>query len=226
MPDNVILFDINETVLNLNGLEPKFKLYLGDDSHLKTWFAMLLHSSTVCVATKVETDFKSLASAALYSLSSQLNKPLSSEACSDILNTFGSLPAHSDIKPALTKLRNANFKLVAFSNSSLTLLSSQLKNAQLHEYFDDAISLESVGTFKPSEKSYNFAVSKLNVPASQIRLVAAHDWDTHGALSAGLNAAFINRQGAIYNPLYEMPSITGSTMTEVANKIIGEQSRQ
>ena len=220
MSQPVILFDINETVLNLNMLKPKFKQYLGDECYMNTWFYMLLHASTVCLATDVKTNFKSLALSSLKSLATRLDTPLADDALSDILNTLASLPAHNDIKPALTKLRAAGFTLIAFSNSSSNLLASQLTHAGLSDYFDDAISVESIGTFKPSKSAYQYAVDKLNMPADNIRLVAAHDWDTHGALSAGLNAAFIDRFGAQYNALYKKPDITASTMDCLTEKII------
>lgn len=220
MKQRVILFDINETILNLSVLKPKFKHYYGDEKYLDTWFSMLLHSSTVCLITGVKTDFKNLAKATLDSLASKLNISLSDDDCNSILSTLANLPAHKDIQPALTKLRNAGFRLVALSNSSLTLLSSQLKNAEIYDYFDDVISVESANTFKPSPEAYHFAVSKLNTEPSNALLVATHDWDTHGALSAGLNAAFINRLGTSYNPMYKKPNIVGDTMNEIAEKII------
>jgi 2-haloacid dehalogenase len=223
MQQSVILFDINETVLNLSVLKPKFKCFFGDECYMDTWFLMLLHLSTVCLATNVTTEFKTLANIALESLAGKLGILLSKDNCDEILNSLSSLPAHEDIKPALIKLRNANFKLVAFSNSSLILLSSQLKNSGLDKYFDDVISVESADTFKPSPKAYQFAVNKLNVLPSQVCLIATHDWDTHGALCAGINAAFINRLGITYNPLYKTPSIIGNTMNEIADKIIAEE---
>tara|TARA_R110001583_G_scaffold145698_1_gene297691 strand:- start:14757 stop:15440 length:684 start_codon:yes stop_codon:yes gene_type:complete len=223
MAQNVILFDINETVLDLSILRPKFQYYFGEESHMDTWFSMLLHSSTVCLITAVKTDFKCLAKAALDSLAGKLNVLLSQEDCDDIIGTLGRLPAHADIKPALIKLREAGFKLVAFSNSSLQLLSSQLKHATLNSYFDDVISVESASTFKPAKDAYQFAVKKLNVAPHFIRLVATHDWDTHGALTAGINAAFIDRLGYPYNPMYQKPNITAKTMGDLADQIIATQ---
>lgn len=38
MPTQTILFDINETVLDLRILKPKFRQYLGDESHMSTLF--------------------------------------------------------------------------------------------------------------------------------------------------------------------------------------------
>lgn len=216
MPQKVILFDINETVLNLGQLKPKFEQYFGNELFLDTWFSMLLHSSTVCL----KTNFKDLAVASLNALAGRLGKSLTSEQCSDVISTLANLPVHDDIKPALVLLRGAGFKLVAFSNSSETLLKSQLKNAGLTEYFDNAISVENAKTFKPSEDAYKYAVEKLNVAPHNMTLVAAHDWDTHGALCAGLDAAFLDRFYAPYNPTYKKPAIIGNTMSEIGDKLM------
>ncbi|PKF62031.1 haloacid dehalogenase type II [Psychromonas sp. psych-6C06] len=216
----VIVFDINETVLNLAPLKPKFAHYFGDKNYVDTWFSMLLHCSTVCVITQVNTDFKSLAETALYSLAAKLNLSLSEQDCQDLLSTLASLPVHEDVKPSLTKLRNAGFKLVAFSNSSTTLLTSQLHNAGLNSYFDDAISVQNSGTFKPAADAYQFVLKQLRVSASDACLVACHDWDIQGALSAGLKGAFIDRASMRYNPVYAKPDICATSMGEIADKLI------
>lgn len=220
MSQQVILFDINETVLDLASLKPKFQHYFGDELHMSTWFAMLLHSSTVCVTTSVRSDFKSLARAALLSLAGRVQVSLSSESIDEILATFAQLAAHDDIVPAMQKLRQAGFKLVALSNSSLALLNAQLTNAGIITLFDEVISVETAATFKPAAAAYQLALSQLSVPAHQARLVAAHDWDTHGALCAGLHGAFVDRLASPYHPLYKKPDIMARSMIEVADQII------
>ena len=220
MKRNIILFDINETVLNLSTLKPKFKAVFGDESVMGTWFSMLLHSSTVCIMTGVKTDFATLAATMLDSIAVRMNIKLDETMRGDILSGFASLPPHNDIKKALAQLKSAGFRTVAFSNSSLNLISTQMKNAGLMEYFDDIISVEATGSFKPDPNVYKFAANQLNQPLESLRLVATHDWDTHGALSVGMRAAYINRSAAIYHPLYRQPDIYATTMEDIVNQII------
>jgi 2-haloacid dehalogenase len=220
MKRNIILFDINETVLNLSTLKPKFKAVFGDESVMGTWFSMLLHSSTVCIMTGVKTDFATLAATMLDSIAARMNIKLEETMRGDILSGFASLPPHNDIKKALAQLKSAGFRTVAFSNSSLNLISTQMKNAGLMEYFDDIISVEATGSFKPDPNVYKFAANQLNQPLESLRLVATHDWDTHGALSVGMRAAYINRSAAIYHPLYRQPDIYATTMEDIVNQII------
>jgi 2-haloacid dehalogenase len=224
MQRNTILFDINETVLNLSILKPKFKAAFGDDSVIATWFSMLLHSSTVCMITGVKTDFATLAGTMLESMAARMDIKLSETMRDDILKGFASIPPHNDIKQALGHLQSAGFRTVAFSNSSGNLISTQITNAGLTEYFDDIISVEETGSFKPDPNVYKFAAKQLNQPLGSLRLVASHDWDTHGALCVGMRAAYIERSAALYHPLYRQPDIRATTMGDIVKKIIEKDS--
>ncbi|WP_158971911.1 haloacid dehalogenase type II [Paraglaciecola sp. L3A3] len=220
MRNKVILFDINETVLNLKSLQPKFTEAFGSEEALSLWFSKLLHSSTVCVVTNVHTNFAKLADVMLESVAANYQLKLSESKRTELLSAFANLQAHSDIKGALSKLRENGFKTVAFSNSSLSLISSQIKNAGLTSLFDEIISVEETGSFKPNPNAYRFAAKVLAEPVENLCLVATHDWDTHGALSVGLNAAYINRSNAPYHALYLKPDIQANTMDSIVQQII------
>jgi 2-haloacid dehalogenase len=220
MKQEIILFDINETVLNLVSLKPKFEAAFNNEYALALWFSQLLHTSTVCISTKVATGFADLAGAMLDSIAVRFDVSLSVATKQDLLGSFASLQAHADIKPALSLLRDNGFRTVAFSNSSLSLLSAQIENAGLMDYFDQIISVEETGSFKPDPMVYKFAAKKLESSVGDLRLVATHDWDTHGALSAGLKAAYIDRSATPYHPLYLKPDIQANTMGGIAEQII------
>ncbi|GLS89185.1 haloacid dehalogenase [Psychromonas marina] len=220
MKSNTILFDINETVLDLSALKPKFKAVFGDEKVVSTWFSMLLHSSVVCSLTEVKSDFATLSRVMLKAIAAKLDVTLTDKDCSDILATFADLPAHSDIKPALQKLRSAGFRTIAFSNSSQHLITKQIHNAGLNDYFDDIVSVEDSGSFKPDFNVYQFAANRVHRSIDSLWLVATHDWDTHGAICAGMHAAYIDRSGIGYHPLYRQADIDGKTMGDVIEKII------
>lgn len=224
MAAKIILFDINETVLDLGALRPLFQAMFGDKVALEHWFSTLLHSSTVTSITNVKTNFRDLARVSMEKLAVTHDISEDSYKIDEILGSFGSLPAHGDIIEALKSLKDAKFTTIAFSNSSNELLSNQISNAGLSCYFDDIISIQDSGFFKPTPQAYNHAGSVLSKPLSDMRLVAAHDWDTHGALSASMNAAFLARGPMHYNELFQKPDIMGSSMGEIAQLIISKDS--
>ncbi|WP_028024053.1 haloacid dehalogenase type II [Enterovibrio calviensis] len=220
MNKEIVLFDINETVLNLNSLKPAFSEAFGSDEALPRWFSTLLHASTVCISTKVQTQFAELAGVALDSMSAKYHVELTDTQRTALLVAFANLKPHSDIRGALETLRSHGFKTVAFSNSSLNLISAQMRNSGLDQVFDEIISVEETGSFKPDPRVYEFAARTLGVSVGDLRLVATHDWDTHGALSAGLKAAYIDRSGVPYHPLYLKPDIQSATMDGIVEQII------
>lgn len=225
MTRNTILFDINETVLNLNKLKPKFEQAFGDESVLGLWFSTLLHSSTVCAITGLKTEFSALAGDILNNVAARKGIHLSDDVRDDILATFASLNAHDDIKPALTRLRDSGYQTIAFSNSSLALIKKQIQNAGLNSYFSKVVSVEETGSFKPDPKVYQFVADLLEQPIGSLRLVATHDWDTHGAMSSGMLAAYIDRAGTPYNPQYLKPSIIENNMNDIVNQIINDDKQ-
>ena len=224
MARDTILFDINETVLDLAGLRPRFAAAFGDAHVTATWFAMLLHTSTVCALTGVKTTFGELANTTLDSISARRKVTISPEHRSDILAGFAALRPHADVIPALEQLRSSGYRTVAFSNSSLKLVTSQITNAGLSDHYDEVISVEETGSFKPDRKVYEFVAGRLARNMNELRLVATHDWDTHGAMTAGMRAAYIDRTGAPYHPLFHRPEVFASTMGDVVQNIIREDS--
>jgi len=184
----------------------------------------LLHSSTVCALTGVETGFAQLAAVMLDAVAARRKTIISTDQRDEILSGFANLPPHPDVVPALKRLRAGGYRTVAFTNSSLQLVKSQLSSSGLARLFDDVVSVEHTGSFKPDTKVYRNAAECLQRPVGELRLVATHDWDTHGAMVAGLLGAYVDRTGAPYYPLYRRPDVFAPAMGDVVEQIIAEDA--
>jgi 2-haloacid dehalogenase len=51
-------------------------------------------------------------------------------------------------------------------------------------------------------------------------LVAAHDWDCHGAKRAGLITGWVSRKSGGFGAPFEPPDVVGEDLTEVAAKLL------
>jgi len=216
----IIVFDVNETLLDLKALDPHFERVFGSASVRTSWFATVLRNSLVSTVTGLYDDFGKIAGASLDMTALQYGVSLSDEDRNLIMGTIRSLPAHPDVVPGLDKLKAAGFRLVTLTNSPPLVVEAQLKNSNLTDYFESSFSVDAVKLFKPAAEVYQMTARELGVPAGQLRLVAAHDWDVVGALSAGCAAAFIARPGKVLNPLLPKPDIVGLDLADVAEKII------
>jgi 2-haloacid dehalogenase len=216
----VLIFDVNETLLDLGPLNPLFQQVFDKPGIMQQWFAILLHSSLVTTLTSSYSDFGSLADAALDLVASQNGLSLAVQARSEILYTIKNLPPHPDVTVGLERLRAAGLRLATLTNSPPAILSAQMKNSGLDGYFERLISVGEAQQFKPANATYRMAAKKLGVEVHEVRLVAAHDWDVFGALRAGCFGAYIARHGKGYHPLYDKPDITGIDLIDVADKIL------
>ncbi|HIF9381130.1 TPA: haloacid dehalogenase type II [Photobacterium damselae] len=217
---DIIIFNINETILNLESLHKIFVDIFDNNLMLSQWFSKLLHTLAVCAITKVETNFFTLASITLDNMFDDNQLELSKFDKKEFLNEFTRLQPYSNVIPALKYLKENGFKLIALSNSSSKLINEQLNNSGVISFFDEIISAEEVTTFKPDPQVYKYAAKRLGVGLNRLRLVATHDWDTHGVLSVGMKAAYLSRNDKKYTSVFKKVDIKGSDMMEIAYKIV------
>jgi 2-haloacid dehalogenase len=219
-PRRVLLFDVNETLLDMAALDPHFSRVFGDARVRREWFAMMLGSALLFTVTGPYVDFGSHFRTALHLTAERHGMTLGPEDEQAILAGVRALPAHPDVRPALERLRTAGFRTAALTNSTAAVEEAQLTNAGIRDLFDEALTADDAKHLKPAREAYEAAARRMGVALAQTRLVAAHAWDVAGALRAGAAAAFVARPGMQWNPLIERPDVWGVDLHEVAAQII------
>jgi 2-haloacid dehalogenase len=140
----------------------------------------------------------------------------------ELKERMSKMPAHSDVVPALTRLRDAGFRLVTLTNSASSASPTPLEKAGLSPFFERTFSIETVGKFKPAPETYHLVAKALSVETSDLCLVACHLWDTIGAQAAGCRSAFLTRphNAMLPAPGVPYPDIVASKLTTLADQII------
>ena len=114
--------------------------------------------------------------------------------------------------------------MVTLTNSPPDPGNSALDKSGIAHYFEKQFSVDSVKRFKPSVETYRSVESALGTEAGSLRLVAAHTWDTLGALAAGWRAALVTRPGNAPLPVGDQPDIIESDLLTVAKRITTEDA--
>lgn len=216
----VVVFDVNETLLDLSVMDSVFADTFGSAEVKGQWFAQLLHLSTVSAIVGKYADFGTLGKQALEKIAAARDMTLDTVTRDQIVGRMSSLPAHTDVVEGLDILAEAGFQMVALSNSAMSSTGAVLEQADLARYFSHILSVETVGVYKPRPEPYLDTAERLEVDIEQIRMVAAHDWDCAGALSAGASAAFLQRPGKVYADLYAPADLNAETLPELARMIV------
>ncbi len=217
-PDTLI-FDVNETLLDLQPLQASVGAALGGrDDLLPLWFTTMLHYSLVDSLTGNYRDFADVGVGALMMIARRQGIDLQrSDAEEAVIEPMRNLPAHSDVEASLERLQGAGFTIVCLTNSSTAGVTAQLDNAGIAHLFSRLLSVEPVAAFKPDPRTYRYALDELDQPAGRTLMVAAHAWDLAGARAVGLQTAFVARPGAVTNPNLDTPDVTVSDLVALAD---------
>lgn len=217
---HVLVFDVNETLLDLRALGPHFERLFGTAAVLHEWFGQVLQTALLTVVTGQYADFGKVGRAALDMVGARHGVHIGEQDRSAIVGGMRTLPPHPDVKPAFEKLKAAGFRLATLTNSPAAVAEAQLGNAGLKPYLDRILSVDSVQSLKPAAKVYHFAADSLGIAPRDMRLIAAHSWDVAGAMNAGCAAAFVARPGMVLDPLFPSPDIVGADLLGVADRLI------
>jgi 2-haloacid dehalogenase len=218
----VLFFDVNETLLDLTQMKKNVAKHLnGREDLLSLWFTTMLQYSLVTSASGQYEHFGNIGAAALQMVAANNNIFINQEEAREVIVTaLRDLPAHPEVKNALSVLKDNGYKLVSFTNSSNESVKKQFENAGLTEYFDEQLSIEDVGKFKPFRETYDWGAKKMGVKPNEAMLIAAHGWDVAGALWAGWRAAFISRPGQQIFPLAPKTEIIASDLKQTADILV------
>ena len=214
-----LVFDVNETLLDLSALDPHFQAYFGDKKFRKDWFNQVLKSAFASTILGSYHNFGHVARTALTMVADQNGISIEQDAYTSILSQMRHLPAHPDVLPGIMRLKEAGFKMSALTNSPFEVAKDQIDHAGLSDYMDSVLSVDASMTLKPARAVYVNASQALGQDAHNLCLIAAHPWDIAGAMRSGWQGAFISRHNTAWNPLFEEPSYQGEDLVDVATQL-------
>jgi len=114
----LLIFDVNETLLDLKQLESSVaKVLGGKDELVKLWFTTMLHYSLVETTTDSYRDFGEIGAAVMTMVAKDHGIQLSMEDAKEAIKPITSLPPHDDVKSGLQSLKDAGYRMITLTNS-------------------------------------------------------------------------------------------------------------
>src|SRR5262249_12469475 len=216
----LIVFDVNETLLDLGTMAPTFERIFGEKSAMRLWFDdLILYSAALTVAERY-VPFTDIGSAVMKMLADTRGIRIADKDKKELTDKFSTMPPHPEVPAALRKLRDAGFRLFTLTDNLLGVQTRQLEHGGIVDLFERRFSADGVKHHKPSRGAYAYVERELAAEPSQLFLIACHTWDTIGALGAGWEAALIKRVGNDVLGVGPQPQIVGDDLNDVANQLI------
>jgi 2-haloacid dehalogenase len=219
---SVCVFDVNETLLDIEFIAPLFQRLFGDRKALREWFGQLILYSDAITLSGPYTTFFTLGQGVLKMLGSIHNVTITEADVDELRTRMLTMPAHADVPAGLKQLKDAGFRLVTCTNSPPDPRTSPLKHAGIDGWFERSFSIDRVRRFKPAPQVYHMVAEELGVSPAAICMVAAHVWDTIGAQSIGCSGALIARPGNAPLPVHGLPQpqVVAPDLPAVATQMI------
>jgi 2-haloacid dehalogenase len=217
----IIVFDVNETLLDLAGVQPVFDRIFTDPAAMRLWFGGLITYSEALTLAGVYVPFTDIGAAVLEMLAATRGITISAADGAELTDRFATMPAHPEVPAALRRLREHGFRLFTLTDNTLEISGRQLERAGVIDLFERRFSVdETVRRHKPAPEAYHSVAAALQADPAGICLIASHVWDTIGAAAAGWHTALILREGNAPLPVGPQPDYVGADLDVVAGQLI------
>ena len=214
-----IIFDAYGTLFDVNSAAKKCKERLGDkwEGFANYWRTTQLEYTWLRSLMRRHKDFWQITEDSLDKSMNFYN--IDNAMRSELLNLYKVLSPFTEVRDALNKLKQSNYKLAILSNGTPDLLNELVVSNGLKDIFDDIFSVEEVGIFKPDSKVYDLPINKYNIEKNEVLFLSANTWDVSGAGNYGYNTVWVNRNNNIFDKLDFEPNKQISNLSELLDLI-------
>ena len=217
----IIVFDVNETLLDLDTIRPTFDRIFDDPAAMRLWFAGLITYSEALTLAGVYVPFTDIGAAVLRMLAATRGITIATADATELTDRFASMPPHAEVPAALGRLRQHGFRLFTLTDNTLEISGRQLQHGGIIELFERRFSVdETVRRHKPAPEAYHSVAQALGIDPGDICLIACHTWDTLGAVAAGWQAGLILRTGNAPLDVGPQPDYLGDDLNAIADQLI------
>ena len=131
-----------------------------------------------------------------------------------LLALYWELQAYPEVPDMLRTLKEGGLNTAILSHGSPDMLSGAVESAGLGDHLDVALSVESVGIFKPDSRVYDLVGAHFGCSADEVLFVSSNGWDAAAATGYGFQTAWVNRAGEPvdrlpWRPAHQLRDLTG-----------------
>jgi len=118
-----------------------------------------------------------------------------------LLQLYWELEAYPEVPEILRILKDRGLNTAILSNGSRAMLKGAVDSAGIGDLLDDALSVDSVGIFKPADQVYDLVGQRFRGAKSTVLFVSSNGWDVGSAAGYGFTTAWVNRSRRVCTAL-------------------------
>ena len=209
------VFDAYGTLFDVNSAAAKCKEKLGSrwESFANAWRTTQLEYTWLRSLMKKHKNFWEITEDSLDHTMETFK--IKKEMRNELLDLYKKLSPYPEVKECLEGLKAKKIKIAILSNGTPDLLRGLVESNNIQNYFDNIMSIESVGIYKPDSKVYEIPIKKYDCKPENICFLSSNTWDVSGGGVFGYNAVWVNRFNKIFDKLSYKPRIVINNLNEL-----------
>jgi 2-haloacid dehalogenase len=204
--DGLAVFDLRPVAAQVEDLLPGRGAAL-----LPLWRARQFEYSWLRTLMGRYVDFWEVSEEALEFAAQQLHLDFDATQRDQVMQSFLSLKAWPDVRPALVALRDAGVRLALLSNFTERMLVAASSSAGIADLLEPPLSTDRVRFYKPHPRAYQIGTDAFGLARENIGFAAYGGWDAAGARAFGYPTFWVNRDQQADERLGAMPNAQGKT---------------
>lgn len=182
-------------IFNANSIVPAVeKAFPGRGAEFtRAWRAKQFEYGFLRSITGRHADFFEVTEDALVYTAAALKLELTPETRRSLLDAYLTLEPWPDAVDALRRLRASGVRIITIANFSPRMLKANAEHAGIADLFDELLSTQANGTYKPDPRAYALGMEHLKLRKGEIVFAAFGGWDAYGAKSFGYTTYWVNR---------------------------------
>ena len=137
----------------------------------------------------------------------------------EILSVYHELDPFDDVRPGIERLIDDGYDIYVLSNGNPEMLTSLVAHADIDDLITDTISAHEIETFKPHIEIYRHAAARTGTPIQNITHIAGPSFDVQGAMHAGMQGVWLNRDDRPWDPFASDPDLVAETFHDIADEV-------
>jgi 2-haloacid dehalogenase len=211
---------MNETLTDLEPLREIFGRVGFSEQWWHWWFAVLLRDGMALAAAGDHASFGELVAVALDEVSVNARVRIPEDGAAQVIASFRQVPVYPDVADATRLLRNRGIHSCVLTNGSSGLAREVLSQSDVLGHFDDVLSVDEIGAWKPRSEPYEYVARRFEVSIESMAMVAVHPWDLNGASALGCMTGWVNRTQRTYPPVFRAPTVSAPGIQGVVRALM------
>ena len=209
------VFDAYGTLFDVNSAATKCKEKLGSrwESFANAWRTTQLEYTWLRSLMKKHKNFWEITEDSLDH--TMENFKIRKDMRNELLDLYKKLSPYPEVVECLKGLKDKKIKIAILSNGTPDLLRELVESNNIQNYFDDILSIESVGIYKPDSRVYEMPIKKYNCKPENICFMSSNTWEVSGGGVFGYNAVWVNRFNKVFDKLSYKPKFVINNLKEL-----------